>query len=164
MGVIPTPLAERYWPKVDRRGPNECWPWLASIDGVGYGQISMMGHNGPEKAHRVALFLAFGEWPAKGAHTDHLCRNRVCQNPRHLEVVTPRENMRRGIGRIAERFVQTECLRGHIFTSANTYITSRGSRRCRTCHRDRERKRNSRITNSRCAPSSSRDRYPHLQP
>ena len=139
MCVIPTPLEERYWLKVDRRGPDECWPWLASKDSFGYGQISMMGHNGPVSAHRVALFLAFGKWPAKGKHTDHLCRNPACQNPNHLEVVTPRENMRRGVGRVAERMRQTHCHRGHPFDEANTRVTSLNRRVCRTCHRDNER-------------------------
>lgn len=158
MGVIPTPLEDRYWSKVDKRGPDECWPWLASTDGAGYGQISVMGHNGPKTAHRVALFLASGKWSAKGSHTDHLCRNPPCQNPKHLEVVTPRENMRRGIGRVAERFAQTHCCRGHPFDKDNTRVTPRNRRVCRTCHRDRERKRNSRIRNSKCDTSSPRGR------
>ena len=74
-GDVKRPLAERFWPKVDRRGPDECWPWLAATT-YGYGVIGdedarMM------KAHRVAWSLIIGPIP-DGLVLDHLCRNRAC--------------------------------------------------------------------------------------
>ena len=88
------PLRERFWSKVDRRGEDECWPWLGATNGVGYGQIMTAAHNGEDEivgAHRVALFLATGNWPTQD--TRHLCNNRICVNARHLAPGSRGENM-----------------------------------------------------------------------
>lgn len=86
------PLAERYWAKVDKRGPDECWPWLGNLSGLGYGQI----YPGPDRAkrpadtilaHHVAMELAGVEVPP-GMVRDHMCKRRDCQNPAHIRVVT----------------------------------------------------------------------------
>lgn len=83
----------RYRAKVDRSGgPDACWPWRGSIETTGYGRAWWDGRN--EMAHRVAYLLAKGPIPA-GLEIDHLCRNRPCQNPAHLEAVTQRVNKRR---------------------------------------------------------------------
>jgi len=74
-----------------------------------------------------------------GFEPDHLCRNRRCINPAHLEPVTRRENLRRGIGE--HRPGKTHCKRGHKFTVKNTYVTKAGFRNCRECHRLNERER-----------------------
>jgi hypothetical protein len=90
------PWQERFWARVDRRGDDECWPWIGSIDEFGYGRMDFRRHmKVTERAHRLAYFLAYG--PVRpGFVIDHLCRNRGCVNPSHLEVVTRGENMRRG--------------------------------------------------------------------
>lgn len=93
--LLPVPVEERFWPKVDRRGPDECWPWLATLDRYGYGTF----HDGRRLtgAHRMAYELLRGPIP-DGLELDHLCRTRGCVNPAHLEAVTHRENMGRSRG------------------------------------------------------------------
>lgn len=69
-----------------------CWVWTAASNGRGYGRIWVDGR--PHPAHRVAYEIHVGPIPA-GMEIDHLCRNRGCVNPAHLEPVTRRENLRR---------------------------------------------------------------------
>ena len=78
---------------MQRGEPDECWPWLGGIDGRGYG-CAAAGNGRAVKAHRLAYQLLVGPIP-EGLELDHLCRNRVCCNPVHLEPVTHRENLRR---------------------------------------------------------------------
>jgi hypothetical protein len=129
------PLAERFWPKVNRRGDDECWPWGGSIDGHGYGRI--MVRYKPLKAHRIAYELVVGKIPA-GTELDHLCRNRSCVNPSHLEAVPHRQNVMRGLSPTAANAMKTECKHGHPFDLFNTYYEeSNGQRHCRECDRIR---------------------------
>jgi hypothetical protein len=83
---------ERFWAKVDKREPDECWPWLGAHDSVGYG--SFWDGSRPERAIRFSYRLAGGQIP-QGWAIDHLCFNPPCVNPAHLEAVTYKENMRR---------------------------------------------------------------------
>lgn len=64
---------------------------------------------------------------------DHLCRNRACCNPHHLEPVDNRTNLMRGDTHAAHNAAKTHCVRGHEFTEANTYVVPRGGRACRKC-------------------------------
>lgn len=121
-------VGDRFWSKVDRRGPDECWPWLASTS-WGYGEFSLGGKL--RKAHRVAYEDQVGPIPA-GLTIDHLCRNESCVNPRHLEPVTMRENTMRGTGPTATNARKTVCKRGHPYTPENTYRSAKG-RECRVC-------------------------------
>lgn len=91
MAIKPRPLAERFWPKVDKRG--ECWMWLGSTNGR-YGKIKDCGRD--LYAHRASVLLDGRDIP-DGMEIDHLCRNKLCVNPKHLEVVTPQVNASRKV-------------------------------------------------------------------
>jgi hypothetical protein len=110
---------------------SDCWQFTGYIDRDGYGRYNDR-RTGEQMAHRFAYRWFVGDIPA-GLTLDHLCRNRSCVNPAHLEPVTTRENLRRGgIG------TQTHCQRGHPFDEKNTAIVQ-GWRRCRACHAFRQR-------------------------
>jgi HNH endonuclease len=91
------PLEERYWAKVDVRGPDECWPWTG-VNVRGYGRIYLSEGPGGVKvrgcAHRVGWEIANGRSLAPGLVVRHRCDNPPCQNPAHLELGTHADNMR----------------------------------------------------------------------
>lgn len=131
----PTKIAERFWAKVNRQSPTECWIWRGFIDGGGYGQFN---HSGSMlKAHRLAYELSVGQIPS-GLVLDHLCRCRSCVNPSHLEPVHHLVNVRRGEAGKLQRG-RTECPKGHPYDEENTYISKRGLRSCRQCGKERMR-------------------------
>ena len=118
--------------KVNQSG--ECWEWRAAVGRDGYGRVGFAGKIW--LAHRLAYELFVGPIPV-GLDLDHLCRNRRCVNPAHLEPVTRRENLRRGRNWHREK---THCKYGHEFTTENTYGRHDGGRDCRACRNARIRK------------------------
>lgn len=112
-----------------------CWLWLGSTS-LGYAYASFMGTT--RRVHRVVYELTHGPLPT-GVTLDHLCRVRCCINPSHLEPVTNKENVLRGIGITAVNAKKTACLRGHPYTDENVYPGDPNKRVCRTCKRARNR-------------------------
>ena len=127
---------ERFWRSVDQV-PGACWEWRG-LTTNGYGRFP--ARTGASKAcihraHRVAWELMRGPIGA-GLQLDHVCRNRRCVNPDHLEVVTNAVNVLRGVGPSAINARRTHCSNGHAFSVENTRIGPRNGRRiCRACNR-----------------------------
>jgi hypothetical protein len=115
-----------------------CWEWRGHRLQSGYGTAS--DSRGTEPAHRRSYRLFVGPIGA-GLEIDHLCRNRGCVRPDHLELVTHRENLLRGQGVSAENARKSVCVNGHELNFANTYIRKNGNRDCRVCKKLRERQR-----------------------
>jgi hypothetical protein len=136
--IRPETTEERFWAKVDRRGVDECWPWLGGKILSGYGSFKWDGR--VQGAHRAAYEILVGPIP-EGLYIDHLCRNPNCVNPAHLEPVTNWENVRRSpIANAAVNARKTHCIRGHEFTPENTYYRVGGGRTCQVCRRLSRRK------------------------
>ena len=110
---------------------DECWVWQAETwDGYGYFHL----HHHQVKAHRWVYEHMMGPIPA-GLELDHLCRNRSCVNPAHLEPVTHRVNVLRGLCPPAVNARKTHCVKGHEYTPENTYTYPDGRKWCLTCKR-----------------------------
>ncbi len=105
---------------------NTCWLWTGYVARDGYGRY--WAGDKPVVAHRAVYGVLVGEVPA-GKQLDHLCRNRTCVNPTHLEPVTQRENILRGSGLAANNSKKTNCPLGHEYSGTN----SRGNRVCNKC-------------------------------
>lgn len=137
--------ARRFWSKVSLpTTPGACMPWTAYRDRRGYGKINMGGRRGRvEFAHRISYRALIGDIPDHLV-LDHLCRNPSCVRPDHLEPVTPRENVQRGVGG-QHHASKTHCPAGHPYEGANLYVRTLPSgtknRICRSCKNARERTR-----------------------
>lgn len=141
------PAEERFWEKVDQDGPNGCWIWTGTKNEQGYGRFALFCRPTRQvRAYRYSYELLVGPIP-EGLELDHLCRNRGCVNPDHLEPVTHRENTLRGFNPAGMNARKTHCIHGHEFTEKNTIHTKRGGRHCRACkNRDaREYRRRQRV-------------------
>lgn len=118
--------------------PNTgCWLWIGCTMRNGYGKMTVNGKN--ILAHRFSYETFVGPI-AQGLEADHLCGVRQCVNFRHLEVVTHTENLLRGNTSTAANAAKTHCPQRHPYSGENLSLDN-GSRKCRRCHRDRERVR-----------------------
>lgn len=124
-------LPQRFWAKV--REDGDCWTWTGRLNEDGYGTFKLDGRS--VGAHRLAYELMAAEIPP-GLEIDHLCRNRACVNPSHLDPVPHAVNVARGaahgtFGRGNAR--KTHCPQGHVYAGENLMVEKCGTRRCRTC-------------------------------
>lgn len=117
--------------------PTGCWEWGGSTTPGGYGLISVGGKR--DYTHRVVYRAMVGAIP-DNYDIDHICRNRSCCCPSHLDAVTRKENLLRGFGWAGINARKTHCKRGHAFTPDNTRMDGRG-RQCRKCDQIRKLRR-----------------------
>ncbi len=118
----------RFLRKISKQ-KDGCWIWIGCKFPFGYGEFKYRGQ--VVYAHIWLYERTKGKTP-EGLELDHLCRNPSCVNPDHLEPVTHKENLMRGIGVCAARARQTHCKRGHPLTDGN-FDTKLGYRRCLKC-------------------------------
>lgn len=154
---VGVPAVARFWSKVNKSGPmptvgnvqGACWQWTKGTIPSGYGSFHV-SRTKTVGAHRYAWEALHGPIP-DDLTIDHLCRNKQCVNPDHMEVVTRGVNTLRAIDIGARNRHKTHCSNGHEYTPENTRIKADKSRRCRTCDRERESKRGprSRLKQSR---------------
>jgi hypothetical protein len=129
------------WNFERRNKPGECWLYPYATHANGYAFIHC-GNGKKTCAHRLSYIFYKGAIPDEYV-IDHLCKNKLCVNPHHLEAVTQRVNILRGDSLGALRARMTHCQKGHSLSGKNLRIAKNGSRRCRTCDsartkRDRE--------------------------
>ena len=120
---------ELFWAKVDKT--ESCWNWTATTRN-GYGRFNNGGSL--VEAHRYAYQLLVGPI-AEGRDLDHLCRNRACVNPSHLEPVSRQTNVLRGEGLAASYAMRATCKNGHPLEGDNVYVNPKGARICKACRR-----------------------------
>ena len=131
--MAPQSKRSNIWEKIEIT--DSCWLWHGCFNSSGYGQCTYEGKD--HRVHRLIYQWMIGPIP-DGKQLDHLCRVRCCVNPFHLEVVTLKENVLRGIGITAKNAVKTHCINGHKFNNENTYLAKRKrgiQRECKKCRK-----------------------------
>lgn len=140
VGTVLRPAVDRFAEKIALTDTG-CIEWIGGLNGVGYGQFyagrTSLDETGKAYAHRWSYEYHVGPIP-EGMHLDHLCRNRACVNPDHLEPVTVRENVLRGTAPSALHARKTHCPQGHPYEGSNLYLHPvTAQRACRSCGRER---------------------------
>ena len=115
---------------------TSCWEWLGYVGKDGYGKFRYDGEK--RGAHRFSYLLFVGEIPSE-LEVDHLCKNRKCVNPAHLEAVTHAENLRRADFYRDKLVLGGTCERGHRITESNLVQRADKTQRCRDCTREYQR-------------------------
>ena len=156
----PPTEAQRFWARVGRGHPMDCWEWAGKTTPNGYGWASHFGGGKGMLAHRAAFLVSGGRLIA-GLVIMHRCDNRLCCNPAHLSQGTYAENIRDSVakGRFTKNRprgsrYRTHCGRGHEMSGRNVYTyvyAFRNSRACKECKRLYDKKRSAR----KAAPASS---------
>ena len=126
--IIPGRMRERLLSKISFEPNTGCWIWHGSHGQKGYGEIRV--NYKLKRAHRVVYEEFIGKIPDDMV-IDHLCLNKWCVNPDHLQVVTPGENTRRAN---IQREPPSKCPAGHDYDYENTYTYKDGTKHCRKCH------------------------------
>jgi len=131
-------VEERFWEKVgDHSDPTKCWLWLACAVKE-YGQFYLAGKK--VAAHRLSYEMYYHVTIPEGMTIDHVkargCISTLCVNPYHLEVVTQKVNILRGVSPSALHAKATYCPQGHPYNKENTYVTPSGGRNCLVCLRE----------------------------
>lgn len=148
-----TDTEDKFWKRVDKT--SGCWNWTGAKSSNGYGTVGVIkliaagllpeGTCRVTYVHRVAYMLSFGRHLKNDEHIDHLCRNRLCVRPDHLEAVTQEENNKRTLRNPRNGWEQrTACSNGHPYTENSTamILDKRGNnyRCCRICMCDAQRR------------------------
>lgn len=135
---------ERFWAKVDRKGPNDCWEWTRTTLPKGYGQCNWRGKT--TQTHRLAYTLSNPLGIPDGWLVLHSCDNPPCCNPRHLWLGTSKDNSADMVNKRRQYIPKrrTHCIRGHEYSEENTWwVWQRGrtylARRCKACYSDKYR-------------------------
>lgn len=123
-------IRQRFLNKVIKT--DHCWLWSAKKEKAGYGRFAIRERE--FAAHRVSYQLFVGDIP-NGLTIDHQCNNPSCVRPSHLKPMTMRDNLLRGNTFQAENAKKTHCMRGHLFSKENTYISPNGNRSCKKCRK-----------------------------
>ena len=126
-------IESNWWDKVEVGNDDECWLWKQSTGSHGYGQT--WDGNTVILSHRVAWVLSNGQDIPEGMTIDHICRVRKCCNPSHLRMLSNIDNAKDN-----GQSLKTHCPRNHPYDDINTYIDSKGHRRCRECAKLRQQK------------------------
>jgi hypothetical protein len=131
------PPLKKLWSRITIDENKGCWNWQGKPDTEGYGEVRISSQL--YKAH-VYYYQIFEGVIPEGLELDHLCRNRICVNPKHLEPVTHQVNVLRGKSPQSINALKTHCIHGHILSVENTYESSRNNfkyRQCKICTRER---------------------------